>query len=159
MKSGVLFGLSVALALAPNVPMSAGGKVENPETPKHRDSDRFVEYPEAEELGADEIRLTACGTGIPAQHEQAATCFLVELGDNDFFFDIGNGSMADVAAYLIPYDCSTKCSSSASILIIGAMRPPSGPATEPGAQRPAADLGPLGRESRRWAGPKRSATF
>ena len=59
-----------------------------------------------EELPADEMRITACGTGMPAaRHGQAATCWLVELGNGDkFLFDIGTGSMANIAAYMIPYD-------------------------------------------------------
>ena len=56
--------------------------------------------------GADEMRVIACGTGMPAaRHGQAATCWLVELGNGDkFLFDIGTGSMSNVAAYMIPYD-------------------------------------------------------
>ena len=68
--------------------------------------DRYVYYPGTEELGPDEMRVIACGTGMPAaRHGQAATCFLVELGNGDkFFFDLGTGSMANVAALMIPYD-------------------------------------------------------
>lgn len=52
------------------------------------------------------MRVTACGTGMPAARRgQAATCFLVELGNGDkFLFDIGTGSMPNIAAYMIPYD-------------------------------------------------------
>ncbi len=40
-----------------------------------------------------------------ARRGQAATCFLVETGNGDkFLFDIGTGSMANVAALMIPYD-------------------------------------------------------
>ncbi|MGI9292504.1 MAG: hypothetical protein ACR2PS_00860, partial [Pseudomonadales bacterium] len=82
---------------------AAGGKV------KSRTStapDRYAYYPGTEELAADEMRVTACGTGLPAaRHGQAATCWIVELGNGDkFFFDIGTGSMSNVAAYMIPYD-------------------------------------------------------
>ena len=65
-----------------------------------------VYYPGTEELKPDEIRLTACGTGLPAARRgQAATCFLMELGNGDkFLFDVGTGSMANVASYMIPYD-------------------------------------------------------
>jgi len=68
--------------------------------------DRYVYYPGTEALAKDEIRVIACGTGMPAARRgEAATCFLVELGNGDkFFFDIGTGSMANVAALLIPYD-------------------------------------------------------
>jgi ribonuclease Z len=50
--------------------------------------------------------LFACGTGLPAaRRSQAATCWLVELGNGDkFLFDIGTSSMFNVAALMIPYD-------------------------------------------------------
>lgn len=68
--------------------------------------ERYVYYPGTEELGAEEIRLFACGTGLPAARRgQAATCWLVELGNGDkFLFDVGTGSMVNVAALMIPYD-------------------------------------------------------
>ncbi len=68
--------------------------------------DRYVYYPGTEELKPGEIRLFACGTGMPAaRRDQAATCWLVELDNGDkFLFDIGTGSMANIAALMIPYD-------------------------------------------------------
>jgi len=59
---------------------------------------------------ADEIRVIACGTGMPsARRSQAATCFLVELGDGQkFLFDIGSGSHANLTALMIPADFLTK---------------------------------------------------
>jgi ribonuclease Z len=68
--------------------------------------DRYVYYPGTEALGENEIRLIACGTGMPAaRRDQAATCWLVELGNGDkFLFDIGSGSMPNIAALMIPYD-------------------------------------------------------
>jgi ribonuclease Z len=40
-----------------------------------------------------------------ARRGQAATCFLVETGNGDkFIFDIGSGSMANLAALMIPYE-------------------------------------------------------
>ncbi len=67
---------------------------------------RYVYYPGTEPLARDEIRLIAAGTGLPAARRgQAATCFLVELGNGDkFLFDIGSGSMANITALIIPYD-------------------------------------------------------
>ena len=48
--------------------------------------DRYVYYPGTEELKPDEIRLIACGTGMPAaRHGQAATSWLVEAGNGDKF--------------------------------------------------------------------------
>jgi ribonuclease Z len=63
-------------------------------------------FPGTEELGTDEMRVTSCGTGMPAsRRSQAATCWLVELGNGDnFIFDIGSGSAANLASLAIPYD-------------------------------------------------------
>jgi ribonuclease Z len=82
---------------------AAGGKVKSPAGTA---PDRYVYYPGTEKLGPDEMRVIACGTGMPAARRgQAATCFLVELGNGDkFLFDIGTGSMANIAALMIPYD-------------------------------------------------------
>ena len=82
---------------------AAGGKVTDP---KGIAPDRYVYYPGTERLAEDEIRMVVCGSGMPAaRHGQAATCFLVETGNGDkFLFDIGTGSMANVAGLMIPYD-------------------------------------------------------
>jgi ribonuclease Z len=82
---------------------AAGGAVTNPVGTA---PDRYVYYPGTEELKKDEIRLIACGTGLPAaRRDQQATCFLAEVGNGDkFLFDIGTGSMVNVAALMIPYD-------------------------------------------------------
>ena len=49
--------------------------------------------PNSETLDPDEIRIIACGTGMPTPRPaQAAACFLMELGNGDkFIFDIGDG--------------------------------------------------------------------
>ena len=82
---------------------AAGGAVTGPNVVA---PDRYVYYPGTEKLAKDEARVIACGTGMPAARRgEAATCWLVELGNGDkFFFDIGTGSMANVAALMIPYD-------------------------------------------------------
>ncbi len=69
-------------------------------------ADRDVYYPGSEDLAADEMRVIACGTGMPnARPKQAAACWLVELGNGDkFLFDIGLGSAERIAAMKIPYD-------------------------------------------------------
>ncbi|MCZ6455127.1 MAG: guanitoxin biosynthesis MBL fold metallo-hydrolase GntH [Alphaproteobacteria bacterium] len=81
---------------------AAGGVVKGPNTVA---PDRYVYYPGTEVLAKDEVRVIACGTGMPAARRgQAATCFLVETGNGDkFIFDIGSGSMANLAALMIPY--------------------------------------------------------
>jgi len=86
---------------------AAGGTVTKP---NEAAPDRYVYYPGTEELGAGEIRLIALGTGMPAaRRSQAATCWLVELGNGDkFLFDIGTGANANMAALMIPFDYLTK---------------------------------------------------
>jgi ribonuclease Z len=71
---------------------------------------RYAYYPGTEELGADQIRVIAAGTGMPsARRSQAATCFLVELGNGDkLLFDIGSGSHANLQALMIPSDFLNK---------------------------------------------------
>ena len=68
-------------------------------------ADRYVYYPGTESLAKNEIRVIACGTGMPAaRRSQAATCFLIEAGNGDkFLFDIGTGSMPNIASLMIPY--------------------------------------------------------
>ncbi len=62
--------------------------------------------PNSEDLGPDEMRLIACGTGMPtARPKQAASCWLLELGNGDkFLFDIGTGSAERISAMQIPYN-------------------------------------------------------
>jgi ribonuclease Z len=62
--------------------------------------------PNSEDLGPDEMRLIACGTGMPtARPKQAASCWLLELGNGDkFIFDIGTGSNERISAFQIPYN-------------------------------------------------------
>jgi ribonuclease Z len=62
--------------------------------------------PNSEDLRPDEMRLIACGTGMPtARPKQAASCWLLELGNGDkFIFDIGTGSAERIAAFQIPYN-------------------------------------------------------
>ncbi len=69
-------------------------------------SERDVYYPGTEDLAPDEMRVTACGTGMPnARPKQAAACWLVELGNGDkFLFDIGTGSAERISALKIPYN-------------------------------------------------------
>ena len=83
--------------------IGAGGTVESPTGTA---PDRYVYHPGTEPLKPDEIRIIACGTGMPAARRgQAAASFLAELGNGDkFFFDIGTGSMANCGSLMIPYD-------------------------------------------------------
>jgi ribonuclease Z len=69
--------------------------------PKHD-----VYYPGTEALAPDEMRVIACGTGMPQPRlAQAAACYLVELGNGDkFIFDMGEGSFERIMALGIPLD-------------------------------------------------------
>jgi len=62
-------------------------------------------FPNTEALGADEMRVVALGTGTPNfRRSQASASWLVELGNGEkFIFDIGTGSLANLAALEIPY--------------------------------------------------------
>ena len=60
--------------------------------------------PNSENLAPDEMRVIACGTGMPTPRPaQAAACFLVELGNGEkFLFDIGDGSVERLFGLQIP---------------------------------------------------------
>ncbi len=55
-------------------------------------------FPNTELLGADEMRITALGTGMPNQTRAAVSIsYLVELGNGDkFLFDLGSGMLANL---------------------------------------------------------------
>ena len=86
---------------------AAGGKVKGPnvEAP-----DRYVYYPGTEKLAKDEVRVIACGTGMPDQRRgQASACFLFEFGNGEkLIFDLGTGSMRNISSLMIPYQYLTK---------------------------------------------------
>ncbi len=99
-------GIVLGIMIAQNNPKevkAAGGEVADS---KGTAPERYVYYPGTEPLKPEEIRLIACGTGLPAaRRDQAATCFLAELGNGEkFLFDVGTGSGANLAALMIPYD-------------------------------------------------------
>jgi ribonuclease Z len=68
--------------------------------------DRDFYAPNSEDLAPDEMRLIACGTGMPTSRpKQAASCWVLELGNGDkFVFDTGTGSAERIAALQIPYN-------------------------------------------------------
>ncbi len=82
----------------------AVGAAEKVSPNKARARDFYA--PNSEDLGSDEMRVIACGTGMPTTRAaQAAACFLVELGNGDkFIFDIGSGSAERISSLQIPYD-------------------------------------------------------
>jgi len=75
-------------------------------SPAGATKDLNVYYPGTEDLAPDEIRVIACGSGMPMPRlKQAAPCFLIELGNGDkFIFDMGTGSMERLYALGIPLD-------------------------------------------------------
>lgn len=72
--------------------------------------DREVYFPGTEALGSEEIRIIACGSGMPMPRtKQAAACFLIELGNGDkLIFDLGTGSFTTLYALGMPLDYLTK---------------------------------------------------
>ena len=78
----------------------AGAPMVSPVKPRARD----FYAPNSEKLAPDEIRVIACGTGMPTPRPaQAAACFLMELGNGEkFIFDIGAGSTERLFALQIP---------------------------------------------------------
>jgi len=83
---------------------SPANTVEGISPTKAREREAY--YPNSETLKPDEMRVVACGTGMPTTRAaQAAACFLVELGNGDkFIFDIGSGSAERISSLQIPYN-------------------------------------------------------
>ena len=105
-----LFG-AAALTLDVDIRVKdASAKSAKPSTGKWSPTKAYpkhdVYYPGTEELKPDEIRVIACGSGMPMPRlKQAAACFVIELGNGDkFIFDMGNGSLERIHALGIPLD-------------------------------------------------------
>jgi len=86
---------------------AAGGKLTGPNVVA---PGRYVYYPGTEKLAKDEVRVIACGTGMPdARRGAASACFVFEFGNGEkMIFDIGTGSMRNIASLMIPYEYLTK---------------------------------------------------
>jgi ribonuclease Z len=99
--------LSQSGGLLPGAAHAAGGVVESRTGVA---PDRYVYYPGTEELAPGEVRVIACGTGMPDQRRgQASACFLFEFGNGEkFIFDIGTGSMRNINSLMIPAEYLTK---------------------------------------------------
>ncbi len=95
----VAIGIGIIIGTAFNHDAEASGSTEeiSPVDARPRED---VYYPNTESLAPDEMRVIACGTGMPTTRAaQAAACFLVELGNGDkFLFDIGTGAAERLAA-------------------------------------------------------------
>ena len=81
-----------------------------PPSPTKAVAERDTYYPNTETLGPNEMRVVACGTGMPTTRAaQAAACFLVELGNGDkFLFDCGSGAAERISSLQIPYNYLNK---------------------------------------------------
>ena len=102
-----VLGVGVGLYLATaGLPTTHAQGSQPQSSPVKALTSQDVYYPGTEDLAPDEMRVTACGTGMPnARPKQAAACWLVELGNGDkFIFDIGTGSAERLSALKIPYD-------------------------------------------------------
>jgi ribonuclease Z len=92
---GVIVVLMVAIGIGYVIGQNAGesNAIAQDQRATQGVSDREVYFPNTEPLAPDEMRIITCGTGMPSAREsQAASCFLVELGNGDkFIFDGGTG--------------------------------------------------------------------
>ena len=104
----IVIGVTIGVILAANMvfarpaPEPAGTADA---LPKGRSAEAIVDgqypasyFPNTEILGADEMRITALGTGMPNQTKKAVSIsYYVELGNGDkFLFDIGMGAMGNL---------------------------------------------------------------
>jgi len=108
MKSKVMFlsGMAMGAVLVTALLFFLAFTPPPEESPVKALSERDVYYPGTEDINPDEMRVVACGTGMPnARPKQAAACWMVELGNGDkFLFDIGLGASERIAAMKVHYD-------------------------------------------------------
>ncbi len=71
-------------------------------TPSIKNRNNF--FPQTEELGADEMRITFMGSNPwPPRLNQAGTCIMVEIGNGSrLFFDFGSGCLRNIIGMQIP---------------------------------------------------------
>ena len=107
MKNRILVIFTLITICCPGSALAAGGVVEGPNVIA---PDRYAYYPGTEVLAEDEVRVIACGTGMPDQRRgQASACFLFEFGNGEkIIFDIGSGSMRNINSLMIPAEFLTK---------------------------------------------------
>lgn len=112
-----ILGIAVAVMLIVIIPKLYDTKVEAKTSnsksnwsPTKPYPEREVYFPGTEELAPDEMRVIACGSGMPMPRlKQAAACFLIELGNGEkFIFDLGTGSFTTLYALGMPLDYMTK---------------------------------------------------
>ncbi|MEP4078587.1 guanitoxin biosynthesis MBL fold metallo-hydrolase GntH [Haloferula sp.] len=98
--------LAAPIGLAQDSPAGDASAEVSPTKARERET----YYPNSEDLKPDEMRVIACGTGMPTTRaSQAAACFLVELGNGDkFLFDCGSGAAERISSLQIPYNYLNK---------------------------------------------------
>ena len=79
--------VALAAMLANTPAWSQSGSIPGPNVIA---PDRYIYYPGTEVLAKGEVRVIACGTGMPDQRiAQASACFLFEFGNGEkLIFDL-----------------------------------------------------------------------
>jgi ribonuclease Z len=104
-KTSFFIGVGVGVVLIISVFAIPALSPVDDNLPKGRTATTIVDgqypasyFPNTEILGADEMRITALGTGMPNQTRKAVSIsYLVELGNGDkFLFDTGSGMLANL---------------------------------------------------------------
>jgi ribonuclease Z len=105
-KIGRLFALVIGVVLAGALVFASSAQAQSRDNmPLGRTPAKIVDgqypasyFPNTELLGADEMRITALGTGMPNQTKKAVSIsYLVELGNGEkFLFDIGSGALGNL---------------------------------------------------------------
>ena len=104
-KKSFFIGVGVGIVLIITVFAIPALSPADDNLPKGRTASTIVDgqypasyFPNTEILGADEMRITALGTGMPNQTRKAVSIsYLVELGNGDkFLFDTGAGMLANL---------------------------------------------------------------
>ena len=107
--AGIAIGAYIAnhgLPMVGNAQAQESTEKDEPLASPTKAQDRNVYFPGTEALAPDEMRVIACGSGMPMPRlKQAAACFVIELGNGEkFIFDMGNGSLERIHALGIPLD-------------------------------------------------------
>ncbi len=113
MKIGIKAGLAIMMASLLALPVLAkpdkvdGNNYPSGRIPQEIKNNKYPRsyFPNTEKIGKDEMRITACGTGMPTQTPtNAAACFLVELGNGEsFLFDMGVGATDRLSGLELDY--------------------------------------------------------
>ena len=100
-----VIGVTIGLVLSGNMLLARPDQGAADAMPKGRSAAAIVDgmypasyFPNTEILGADEMRITALGTGMPNQTKKAVSIsYYVELGNGDkFLFDAGAGMLGNL---------------------------------------------------------------